>query len=142
MMSIRQQNESAPRGAVRTHRFSGGDAPSAALQPPQRVVQERGPDGPSSSKRARGRRGDEHELERQPRRVGREQHRVAVDGDEPLAPAHLLLHEVGEQVAAHRPRGVGAEALPLARDARGHEVEGVQLRVRVRQRRAALACAR
>ena len=40
---------------------------------------------------------------------------------------------------AHRARRVGAEALALARDHRRHEVERVQLGVRVRQRGAGLA---
>ena len=55
---------------------------------------------------------------------------------------HLLLHEVGEQVAAHRADGVGAEALALAGDERGDEVQGVELGVGVRQRGAALGAAR
>src|SRR4051795_11392385 len=60
----------------------------------------------------------------------------------PLAPAalaNLLLHEVAEQVAAHRPRCVRGEALPLAGDRGRHEPERVELRVRVWKRGAGLA---
>ena len=63
-MSIRQQKWSAPRGAVRTHRLQRRAAAEPAGQAAQAVVQEPAPVGPSSSKRARGRRGAEHQLVR------------------------------------------------------------------------------
>ena len=138
-ISIRQQKCSAPLGAVRTHRFSGGLAPSRARRRRSASCSSAAPVGPSSSKRARARRGREHEVERHARGVGRHQHGLVVDRDDPLAPADLLLHEVGEQVAAHRAHGVGAEALALAGDRGGHEVQRVQLRVGVRERGAGLA---
>ena len=80
------------------------------------------------------RAGGEHELEREARAEGRHQHGLAVDGHDPLAPAHLLLDQVGEHVGAHCASGVGAEALALARDQRGDEVERVQLRMGVSER--------
>ena len=136
-MSIRQQKWSAPRGAVRTQRLSGGELAEPAPQPRERVVQERGAERPVVLEpRARAARG-EHELEREPRRVRRHQDRLAVDRDDPLAPPDLLLHEVAEEVAAHRPRRVRAEALALARHGGGDEVERIELRVRVRERGAA-----
>ena len=138
-MSIRQQKCSAPRGAVRIHRFSGGEAPKclasrlsascSSAAPGRALVLEA---------RARPARG-EHELVGQPRRVRGHQHRLVVDRHDPLAPADLLLHEVAEQVAAHRAHGVGAEALALAGDRGGDEVQRVELRVGVRERGAALA---
>ena len=79
------------------------------------------------------------QLVREPRRVGREQHSLVVDRDDPLAAPDLLLDEVGQQVRAHRARRVGAEALALARDRGRHEVQRVELRVGVRQRGARLA---
>ena len=126
------------------------------LQAPQRVVQQRGA-GRAVVLEARARAARrEHELERDARGVGRHQHGLVVDRDDPLAPADLLLHEVGEQVAAHRPHRVGAEALALAGDGGGHEVQrvaaaracaaarrpppGRSLTIRCRQ--AAPACAR
>ena len=136
-MSIRQQKCSAPRGAVRTQRLSGGIAPSRRRRRGERVVHEvRAERAVVLEARARAARGD-HQLERQPRGVGRDQHRLVVDRHDALAPAHLLLHEVAEQVAAHRARGVGAEALALARDGRRDEVQRVELGMGVRQRRAA-----
>ena len=56
-MSIRQQKWSAPEGAVRTHRFSGGLAPSRRASRPSTSCSSAAPSGPSSSKRARGVRG-------------------------------------------------------------------------------------
>ena len=138
-ISIRQQKCSAPLGAVRTHRFSGGLAPSRARRRRSASCSSAAPVGPSSSKRARGAPRREHEVERDARGVGRHQHGLVVDRDDPLAPADLLLHEVGEQVAAHRAHGVGAEALALAGDRGGDEVQRVELRVRVRERGAGLA---
>ena len=137
-ISIRQQKCSAPLGAVRTHRFSGGLAPQRAAQPAQRVVQERGA-GRAVVLEARARPARrEDQVERHARGVGRHQHGLVVDGDDPLAPADLLLHVVAEQVPAHRPHGVGAEALALAGDGGGDEVQRVQLRVRVGERGAGL----
>ena len=62
----------------------------------------------------------------------RQQHRVVVDRDHPLAAAHLLLQQVAQQAAAHRAGVVRREALALARD---------QRRARSRARRAGRACA-
>ena len=138
-MSIRQQNVSAPRGAVRIHRFSGGEAPRRRRSRSSASCSSAAPVGPVVLEaRARAPR-DEHQLERQPRGVGRQQHRVVVDRDDAVAHPHLLLQQVGEQVAAHRARRVGGEALALARDAGGDERQRVELRVGVRERGAALA---
>ena len=115
------------RGASRRRRRSSASCSSAA------------PVGPSSSKRARGRRGTSMSWNGQARRVGRDQHRLVVDRDDAIAHPHLLLHEVGEQVAAHRARRVGAEALALAGDRGRDERQRVELRVGVRERGAALA---
>ena len=138
MMSIRQQKCSAPRGAVRTHRFSGGEASEPAAQAQQRVVQQRRAERPVVLEARPRAARHEHQLERQRAAVRREQHRLVVDRHDALALADLLLHVVAEQVAAHRAHRVGAEALALAGDRRGHEVQRVELRVRVRQRRAGL----
>ena len=63
-MSIRQQKWSAPRGAVRTQRLSGGRRAERAPQPRERVVQQRGAERAvvleAGARAARG----EHELER------------------------------------------------------------------------------
>ncbi len=108
-------------------------------QPAEHVVQQRGAERPLVLEaRARAPRGD-HELERDARGVRRERDRLVVDRDHAGALADLLLHEVAQQVAAHRPRRVGGRPLALAGDRRGHEVERVELRVRVRERRAGLA---
>ena len=124
---------------MRTHRFSGGLEPRWRASRAEPVVQQRRAGGAVVLEaRARAARR-EHQLERQPRGVRRDQHGLLVDRDDPLAPAHLLGDEVAEQALAHRAGRVGAGALALARDRRGHEVERVQLRVRVRQRRARLA---
>ena len=136
---MRQQNVSAPRGAVRIQRFSGGEAPSRRRSRSSASCRSAAPVGPSSSKRACGRRGTSISWNGSARRVGRHQHRLVVDRDDPVAHPHLLLHEVAEQVAAHRPRRVGAEALALAGDRRRDERQRVELRVRVRERGAALA---
>ncbi len=138
-MSIRQQKWSAPEGAVRTHRFSGGLAPSRRAQAAEHVVQQRGAErAVVLEARPRAARGD-HELVRDARRVRRHRHRLVVDRDDAVAPADLLLHEVAEQVAAHRARRVGGEALALAGDRGGHEAQRVELGVGVRERGAGLA---
>ncbi len=138
-MSMRQQNCSTPRGAVRTHRFRGGLEPSRRASRVSPSCSSEAPVGPSVSKRAlRAARG-EHQLEGQARGVGREQHRLVVDRHDALAAADLLGDHVLEQRVAHRARRVRAGALALAGDLGGDEVERVQLRVRVRQRGAALA---
>ena len=143
-MSIRQQKWSAPRGAVRTHRFSGGLRAEARARSRRSASCSSAAPGRAVVLEARPRRGAgaSMQLERHARGVGRHQHGLVVDRDDPLAPADLLLHEVGEQVAAHRAHRVGAEALALAGDRRGDEVERVQLRVGVRERGAGLAAAR
>ena len=56
-MSIRQQKCSAPRGAVRTHRLSGGLAPRRRARRHRASCNIAAPVGPSSSKRPRGVRG-------------------------------------------------------------------------------------
>ena len=66
-------------------------------------------------------------------------HRLVVDRHDPLAPLHLLLQQVLQQVAALRALRVGGEALALARHGRRHERQRVELRVGVRQRGAGLA---
>ena len=66
-----------------------------------------------------------------PRGVRAQQHRLVVDRDDPLAAADLIRDEVLEQVGAHRAQRVRAEALALAGHVGGHEVERVQLGVRV-----------
>ncbi len=129
----RRAARSAPTGSA------AGSRRAAARAGRARRAASRAPVGPSSSNRARGVRGAISSWNGTRPAYGGDQHRVVVDRDDPLAPADLLLDQVGEQVAAHRPRRVGAEALALAGDRRGHEVERVQLRVGVRQRRAGLA---
>src|SRR5512132_2621272 len=52
----------------------------------------------------------EHELERQAPAVGRHEHGLVVDRDDALAELDLLLDEVLQEVAAHRPLRIGAEA--------------------------------
>ena len=86
-MSMRQQKCSAPRGAVRTHMFSGGLRAEAPPEAPQRVVQQRRAGravvleaGPRPPRR-------EHQLVGQPRRVRRQQDGLVVDRDDPLAAA-------------------------------------------------------
>jgi hypothetical protein len=109
--------------------------PETAAQALQRVVEERGAQRPvilEARPRAPRR---QQQLERRDRGVGRHQHRLVVDRHDPLAPPHLLLDEVGEQVAAHRAHGVRGEPLALAGDQRRYKAERVQLRVRVRKRR-------
>ena len=108
------------------------------LEASQRVVQQRGA-GRTVVLEARPRAaGREQQVERRAPGVRRHQHGLVVDRDDPLAPAHLLLHVVAEQVPAHRAHGVGAEALTLAGDRGGDEVQRVQLRVRVRERGSGL----
>ena len=137
--SMRQQKWSAPSGAVRTQRFSGGTLPSLRPRRSQAVVQQRGA-GRAVVLEARARHARrEHELEGQPRAVGGHEDGVVVDGDDAVAQLDLLLDEVLQQVAAHRALRVGAEALALAGHDGGDEVQRVDLRVRVRQRRAGLA---
>src|SRR5690348_18024621 len=53
----------------------------------------------------------EHQLIRDPGAVRRHQHAVLVDRDDPLAFTHLLLDEITQEIAAHRPRRVGVEPL-------------------------------
>ena len=79
-----------------------------------------------------------HELQlvRGTRREWRQQDRIVVDGDDPLPAADLLLEHVAQEAAPHRAGVVRGEALPLARDQGGHEVERVELRVGVLERRA------
>src|SRR4051794_8209503 len=111
----------------------------AAPQAQQRVVQERRSGRAvilvAGARPAR----DEHELERQPRGVGGEQDRLVVDRDHAVAHPNLLLQQVAEQVAAHRARRVGGEALALPGDGGGDERQRVELRMGVRERGAALA---
>ena len=97
-MSIRQEKCSAPRGAVRTQRFSGGLAPRRRAQPRQRLVQHRAAGGPVVLKALRGVRGAISSWNETRARTGH-QHGLVVDRHDPLALAHLLLDEVAEQVA-------------------------------------------
>jgi len=116
MMSIRQQNRSAPRGAVRIQRLIGVLVPRRARSDAR----------PRCSSAAPARR--QHQRVRVTRRVRTQQHRLVVDRDDPLAAADLLLHDVLEQVAAHRAGGMRAEALALAGDGGGHESQREQPR--------------
>src|SRR4051794_6935371 len=127
----------AGRGADPQVQRRRGAEPAAQAQ--QRVVQQRRAGRAVVLEPGVGAARDEHELERQPRGVWREQHRVLVDGDDAVAHPHLLLQQVAEQVAAHRAGRVGGEALAFACDGRGDERQRVELRVRVGQRGAALA---
>ena len=100
---MRQQKWSAPRGAVRTQRFSGGLAPKRRARRLQPVVQQRGArSGRRPRSARRGRRGASSSWKGAREAYGASQHRLVVDGDDALAAADLLLDEVGEQVAAHR----------------------------------------
>jgi hypothetical protein len=119
--SIRQQKWSAPREAA------------------ERVVQEGGAGRAVVVEACPGAPWREHELVGKARAVGDHQHGLVVDRDDALVELDLLLDEVLEQVPAHRPLRVGAEALALARDGGGDEVERVDLRVGVGQRGAGLA---
>ena len=138
--SIRQQKWSAPRGAVRTHRFSGGLAPSRRARRPSASCSSAAPVGPSSSKRARGAPRREHQLEGQ-RATRRARCSTASSS------IATIRSRGGTSSWTRSPSrlppivrvGVGGEALALARDRRRDEVERVELRVGVRQRRAALA---
>ena len=98
----------------------------------------RAPSGPSSEKRARRPARHDLEVERHARPERAERHGLVVDREDALAPAHLLLDQVLEQVAPLRAVRVGGEALALARDRRRHERQRVELGVGVRQRRARL----
>ena len=136
-MSIRQQKCSAPRGAVRTHRFSGGIAPSAARSRPARraAARRRSARRPRSGRAAGAARACSWYGRREPYgAISTASSSIATIA---LAPPHLLLHQVVEQVAAHRARRVGGEALALAGDRRRHEVQRVELGVGVRQRGSA-----
>ena len=126
-MSIRQQKRSAPRGAVRTHRLSGGLAPKLRAQQAQAAVQERGAGRAVVLEALAAAARGEHELEAdaatrtgtgaRPRRRSR---RSARGGGPPR-------DEVLEQVGAHRAHRVRAEALALAGDGGRHEVQRVEL---------------
>src|SRR3954454_20859718 len=110
-----------------------------AAQPQQRVVEQRGPGRAVVLVAGARPAGDQHELERQPRGVGGEQDRLVVDRHHAVAHPHLLLQQVAEQVAAHRARRVGGEALALPGDRGRDERQRVELRMGVRERGAALA---
>ena len=138
---MRQQNHSAPRGAVRTHRLSGGSPPQHGRQAAEHLVQQRRRRAaPRPRSAPRGRRGMicTWKGTRDGERADR--HRLVVDGHDPLAPAHLLLDQVLR--AGCGPACARAYAVKRSRSratARGHEGQRVELRVRVRQRRAGLA---
>ena len=136
--SMRQQKRSASRGAVRTHMLSGGSAPSAAPRRLSASCSSRAAERAVVGEARRGPARDDLHVERHARAEGTERHRLGVDRHDALAPAHLLLHHVLEQVAALGAVGVGGEALALARHRGGHEGQRVELRVRVRQRGARL----
>ena len=124
---------SAPRGAVRTQRLSGGGAPSFARSCCRPSCSRRAPPARPSAKLRLVAARHELQLVGHARGERGEQHRVVVDRDDALAAAHLLLEQVAQQAAAHRARVVRGEALALARDQRP---------ARSRARRAARACAR
>ena len=136
--SIRQQKCSAPGGAVRTHMFSGGRPPSSRSQPPSTSCSSAAPSGPSSSNRARGRAGTICSSN-----GTREANGQIATASESIATTrslqpHLLLQQVGQQVAPLGPQRIGGEALPLAGDRGRHERQRVELGVRVGQRRSGL----
>ena len=126
----RRAHPHVERGQVAERRAEARAATSCSSARAERAV----------VREARGAGGAGHDLEveRHARRERAERHRLVVDRHDPLAPAHLLLEQVLEQVAALGAVGVGGEALALARDRGGHERQRVELRVRVRQRRARL----
>ncbi len=130
--SIRQQKSSAPRGAVRTHRFSGGLEPRWRARRRRPSCSSAAPDGPSSSKRARGARGASISWNGRREAYGAISTASSSIATMRSRAAHLLGDEVAEQALAHRARRVGAGALALARDAP---------RARSRARTAARACA-
>ena len=130
-MSIRQQNVSAPRGAVRIQRFSGGEAPSRRRRRSSASCSSAGA-GRAVVLEARLRAPrDEHELEREPRRVGRHQHRVVVDRDDPVAHPHLLL-DAG--------RRAGCRPSSASRRRRSARARARSPPARTAARRAAHAC--
>ena len=133
-MSIRQQKCSAPSGAVLTNRFSGGLDPSWRANRHRPSCSSAAPVGPVVLEARARTPGHEHQLERQPRGIRRDQHGLLVDRDDPLAQAHLFGEHVSQQALAHRTRRVGVCALALAGHDGRHEVQRVQLRVCVRQR--------
>ena len=130
--SIRQQKYCAPRGAVRTQRFSGGRPPSARSSRPSVACSSRARQRPAVLEPRARRARDDLQLERHARGERADRHRLGVVGDEALAQPHLLLHQVLEQVAPVRAIGVGGEALALAGDRRA---------ARTAARTAARACA-
>ena len=105
----------------------------------QAVVEQPGPGRPAVLEAGPGAARGEHQLEGQPRGVGRDQDGLLVDRHDALVKADLFGDEVLEQVLAHRPRRVGSGALALAGDLSGHEVERVELCVGVLERGPGLA---
>ena len=104
-----------------------------ATQARQGVVEKGGPGWPVVLKAGAGGPRGEHQLIGDPGAERRHEHGLSVDGHDPFPLADLVLNEIGEQVSPHRPRGVGAEALPLASDRRRDERHGVELGVRMGQ---------
>ena len=141
-MSMRQQKRSASRGAVRTHRLSGGLSPKWRARRESASCSSAAPLGPASSKRSRRRRGASMSAYGALDAYGHSSTASSSIATIARAAADLLLHEVLEQVGAHRARGVGAEALALARDDGGDEVQRVELRLRRGRRRAPRAAPR
>ena len=95
-----QQKRSASRGAVRTHMLSGGNEPSTAAETVQRLVQHPRAERTVVGEPRRGPARHHLQVERHPRAERAERDGLVVDRDYALPPAHLLLHEVPEQVAS------------------------------------------
>ena len=139
---MRQQKRSAPRGAVRTHRFSGGlRRRSARAAARARRAAARRPSG----RRPGSARGDGagRACSWNGWREAYGHHSTASSSIATIRSRWRTssCDEVLEQVAAHRARRVGAEALALAGHRGGHEVQRVAARRACAERRA-LAAAR
>ena len=107
-----------------------------AAQPAQHVVQQRGAERAVVLEARRGRRGAIISWNGTREAYGAIATASSSIATIRVAPADLLLHEVAEQVAAHRAGRVGGEVLALAGDRGRHEAQRVELRVRVRERGA------
>ena len=97
--SMRQQKCSAPRGAVRTHIFRGGEEPKWRASRVSPSCNSAEPSGPVVLEAHARHARREHQLEGQARAVGRHQHGLLVDRDDPLAAAHLFGDKILEQPA-------------------------------------------
>ena len=108
-------------------------APEHRAEARERLVQQPRPERAVVREARRGPPRHNLHVERHECAERAERDRLAVDRDDPLAPANLLLDDVLEQVASLGAEGVRGEALALARNRRRHERERIELRVRVRQ---------